>query len=266
MRCSAYCTANSYNLNAIADYFRMDGYNVKFYRTVLYIHHPKSQAEIFFFNLGCLVSWGLTNRGEKKLLSTIKLFERDPLPVPEKDYFVYHYGDETSITTHDRFNVDIITLESDDVSIMLALSYGIAHSVKLQIYEESVIKTINKYTPIPKALAINGRISLSKKAIAKSMGEIFLERSYVNLSSEYLDMPEYFWRYPRVEIYYIQVEKFLDIKSRVSSLNQRLNILQELFDVLSAQLQHSHTTMLEIIIVLLILIEVVLGLLPFFHK
>ncbi len=261
MRCAAYCIAESLNLNAIFAFLKQQNYVVKLYRGVLYAAHPESKAELFFFKLGSFVSWGLARVQELAMLKQLKSFMINPIENIEIDYFMYAYGDRTTLRTHHRFNVDVITLEDDDLEIKLAISYGLAQSVKLESYEESVQKTIRDNSNLPHELASKGKISLSGKAISQRIGEIYLERSSVNLNSEYLDMPEYFWQFPRLENYYVMTEKFLDITRRVNSLNQRLDVLHGLLDMLNSQLQHQHSSMLEVIIIVLLLIEIVLGLL-----
>jgi uncharacterized Rmd1/YagE family protein len=101
---------------------------------------------------------------------------------------------------------------------------------------------------------------LPQKEISRRMGQIFLARNYINLNSEYLAIPEYFWEHPSYEDYYEMVEKFLDIPSRVAALNQKLDVLHELFEMLTSQLQHRHASILEMIIILLIFIETVINL------
>lgn len=260
MRCSAYCTAESYNLFLIADYYKKQNYTTKFYRDVLYVIHPEKNGEIFLFLIGCYVSWGLSSREERAMVKQLNKFATNPLEVIEIDRFIFNYGEKTSLHSHDRFNADVITLEDEDVQIKTAISYGLAQSVKLESYEESVQKTIKINRTLPHELAVKGRISLSRKAISQRIGEIFLERSSVNLSSEYLDMPEYFWQLPRLEIYYAMTEKFLDLPRRVTSLNQRLDVLHGLLEMMNNQLQNRHSTILEFIIISLILIEIILSL------
>lgn len=259
MRCAAYCIAESLNLSAIFAELKQQNYVVKLYRGVLYAAHPESHAELFFFKLGSFVSWGFTRREEQAMLKQLKDFMINPIENIEIDYFMYAYGDRTTLRTHHRFNVDVITLEDDEMEIKLAISYGIAQSVKLESYEESVQKTIRANNNLPHDLASKGKISLSGKAISKRIGEIYLERNSVNLNSEYLDMPEYFWQFPRLENYYVMTEKFLDITRRVNTLNQRLDVLHGLLDVLNSQLQHRHSSMLETVIIALIFIEIILN-------
>lgn len=266
MRCVAYCTATSYKLNAIADFCKAKRYLVKFSRNVLHVTKQGASWDLYFFYHGCFVAWGLKKIQERAYLEQMKNFEIDSLEFPEVSYFTFRLGQGTKIIPHSRFNADVIILNTDEAEntqVKLAISYGLAQSVKLEAYEESIQKTINYNQQIPIDLAKFGKISLSRRAISKRMGEIFLERSVVNLTSESFDVPEYFWQYPQLESYYVMTEKFLDITKRVNSLNRKLDILHELFEVLNNQLQHRYSSMLETIIILLIAIEIVLT---FFHR
>lgn len=42
-------------------------------------------------------------------------------------------------------------------------------------------------------LAKTGKISLTQKDIAKKIGELFIQRNNVNLTSDLLDTPAFFW-------------------------------------------------------------------------
>jgi uncharacterized Rmd1/YagE family protein len=262
MRCTSYCTAGSYKLAAIADFFKAEQYSTQLYRNVLHLTKKNQQWHVFLFANGCLVTWGLRKLQEQQLLTQIKVFSVDPLEEIETDRFIYKIADATKIRPHQRLNADVITIdaeETDNVQLKLAISYGLAQSVKLQSYESSIEKTVNNNQHISVELAKTGKISLSRKLISRRIGEIFLERSSVNLTGEYFDVPEYFWQYSNLENYYIMTEQFLDIPKRVAALNHKLNVLHELFDMLNNQLQHRHSSMLEIVIILLIFIEIVLN-------
>jgi uncharacterized Rmd1/YagE family protein len=247
-------------LNRLFNYFKAKKYGTMLYRDVLHVNKPYDGGDIFFFSHGCFVSWNLKRKQEQQLLKDIKPHSIDPIDKIETDYFSYRLGEETSLETHERFNADVITLESDNVQIKLAISYGLAESIKLEYYEELIQNTIRKNSQLPEELAKTGKILLSRKSISQRMGEIFIEMSSVNLNSGYLDIPDYFWRYPNLENYYTVTEKFLDITRRVNALNQRLDVLHQFFDMLTGQLQFQHTSLLEMIIILLILIEIIISL------
>lgn len=260
MRCVSFCTAGSYDLPALANLFKRKDYLIRQSRDVLYVTSIKKSHDLFFFSHGCFVTWGLTKRQELKWVEQIKEYSKDILPLVEIDQFCYRLGEETTIDTHERFRVDIITLDSDNPQIKLAISYGLAQSIKLEAFEDAIQDAIRKNAYLPSEIATRGVISLSRRDTFKRMGEIFLARSSINLNSEFLDTPEFFWRNPNLEEFYILIKKFLDIPSRVMALNQKLEVLQELFDILNSQLQHRHSSMLEIIIILLIAIEIGISL------
>lgn len=261
MRCVSYCIAKELQANAIAAVLKPQAnYQTKFYRNVLHIAVLDGAGDIFCFPQGCIVFWGLHRRQEQELIELLRTFSNFPLEKFEMDSFSFHMGAETQIYTHQRFNVAVIELGAANVPAKLAISYGLAQSIKLAAYEDAIEKTVNANKSISEQLSVQGKISLSRRAILRRMGEIFVERSYVNLSSEYLEVPEYFWQYANLETYYVLVEKYLDVPRRVAALNRKLDVLHEIFDMLNNQLQHRHSSMLEMIIIGLIVFEIILSL------
>lgn len=247
----------------ISNYFKKRGYFTRISRDHVHITSLKKPGDIFFFNHGSFVCWGFKKSFEDKVLEVVGQFATQPLSHIETDHFYYEYGDETSIDTHEKLRLDIMTLASDDSQIKLAISYALSQSITLESFEEAIKLAIQQNRKLPEEIAARGEISLSRRAIFKRMGEIFIARSSINLSIEYLDVPEFFWRNPNLEVYYIMVKKFLDIPSRVMALNQKLDLLQELLDILNSQVQHSHSSLLESIIILLIVVEIIISLFQF---
>lgn len=260
LRCVAFCPAESYKISAIAVAFRAQGYAIRAFRKVLCVSHPDKPGYFFIFSYGCLVTWGLSRISAQQLLEQLQPFAVNVLVRTEIAKFVYCFGESTEIASHERFNIDILTLESDSMQLKLAISYGIAQSIQLESYESAVQKTIEENAHFPQQLARRGAILLSQKAISKKMGEIFLARSSINLNSEYLAVPDYFWEHSSLEEYYHMSAKFLDITNRVAALNQKLDVLHELFEILTGQLQHQHSSILEIVVICLIFSEIVISL------
>lgn len=262
-RCVSFCTAGSYDLLGLANFFKKKGYFTRLSRDVLQVSNAKRQGDIFFFNHGCFVAWGFKKSFEDKLLEYVKEFAINPVSPIEIDHFYFLYGEETVIDTHEKFRLDIITLASQDDQVKLAISYGLAQSIKLEVFEEQIKDAIKRNSALPEEIESRGTISLSRRAIFKRMGEIFIARSSINLNIEYLDVPEFFWRNPNLEPFYTMTNKFLDIPSRVMALNQKLDVLQELLDILNSQVQHRHSSLLESIIILLIAVEIIISLFQF---
>ncbi len=257
MRCTCYCTASSYDIPRLFQYLQRLG-STQLFRDVIHIQikeNKRPKGDIFYFSYGAIVCWGFLEEEEKEILHSVKEFEKESLAKIELDEFTYVYANAIKIEE------DEILLHNKSTLTKLAISHGIAQSVKLSTFEELIQKTIEHSKRLPLDLAQKGKISLSRKEISKKMGEIFIERNYINLHSEILDIPEFFWDYPELEPFYRKAAYYLDVSKRVEVLNKRLNLVHELFEILSSELNHQHTSRLEMIIILLILIEVSLGLL-----
>ncbi|RHZ07152.1 hypothetical protein DYB37_013799 [Aphanomyces astaci] len=153
---------------------------------------------------------------------------------------------------------DVITLSSFRSSEKIAISFAMAQSCKLDVFEERVEDSTKETRHIPQTLAETGEIKkYSQKDISQLIGRLFIERSDINLNSDMLDDPDFFWDDDEYQPLYKKMMKYLDVDNRVHILNTRLDILRELLDVLSQQLARQHDTKLEWIVIWLIVAEVV---------
>jgi uncharacterized Rmd1/YagE family protein len=99
-------------------------------------------------------------------------------------------------------DTDAIAIANDVLNIpedaptkqRLAVSFAIAQSTILAIFESRVYKLIEDYKYIPEALAAYGKIHLSGRQLGKMIGDVFVIRHDVNLHTEILDIPDFFWK------------------------------------------------------------------------
>lgn len=82
----------------------------------------------------------------------------------------------------------------------------------------------------------------------------------MNLHSDILDAPVFIWDHPEYESLYNLTINDLELHARTAVLNRRLDIVKELFEMMRDELTNRHSTMLELIIITLIMIEVFLTL------
>ncbi|MDZ5761229.1 RMD1 family protein [Lyticum sinuosum] len=267
-QCLSYCAGDSYDLLAISEHFTKEGYAHSVYgRDVLHLdaevvgmNQDSSKGDIFIYSYGCAVFWGLERLNEERMVNMLREFLDKPLSKLVVDRCNYSVNPNIDSAFIDN-ELDEICLQKHDIYITLAFSYGLSQSVKLGSFEESVQKTIKENTQIPESLINSGKISLSKKDLAKKIGILFSERNLVSLNKEFFDTPDFFWRRPKYEPYYEMSLKFIDLKQRVQILNNRLDVIHELYGIVSAELQHAHSLRLELIVILLIFIEVILAVL-----
>lgn len=258
MRCISICSAESYNIDELARFLREEELEPKFYGDLVQvqIEVEDRQADIFIFPYGCVTIWGAEEEEAQTFLKALKPFEINSLDNAIEDHCSFIYGQETTIIEEE----DQIILESDDVLIKLSFSHALSQSVKLIGFEKSVDHTIETSRYLPHELAQKGKISLTGTKLAQKMGELFAKRTSINLYSDILDTPEFFWKRPKYEPYYLMANSYMDIEARLDILNKRLNVIHELYEILSNELKHHHSSRLEIVIVILISIEIVIGL------
>lgn len=243
--------------------------------------------DIFLFRFGCMVCWGgFTRDPLEEARKLLKPFLQRPLTSDHVEEENMEYvdeqhrpGDVQDIDDEENYlsepehreavtipvKSDQIILTTKDPLERLAHSYAMAQSVRLNVFENAVERSIAHTRSIPETMAETGEVNIDTRELSKQMGGLLVLRCDVNLHTDILDTPEIFWDEERFEPHYVACRGYLDVDKRVEILNQRLGILKDLYDLLQNGLNVKHGNKLEWIIIILILVEVVLELLELMH-
>ncbi|OWB74281.1 hypothetical protein B5S31_g4068 [[Candida] boidinii] len=155
-------------------------------------------------------------------------------PVPEHDIETeeFHFEYDKDISTPRIYN-DMITLKSGDHLIKLTISHAIAQSTKLSLFESKMSTILNSISRLPKTLAITGKLqNFTRQKLFIKTGKLFQIRNEVNLSSNVLDTPEYFWSIePGLHPLYGAIREYLEIDQRVEVINDRCKLFLDFFDI-----------------------------------
>lgn len=265
IRCYACCNAELYNMSAIYNYLKKGELNFVRIEEVLFLekNYQYNDVQVFLFHFGCTVIWNANESQEKDILSMVEKFIEKKLPnndnYLDESEVVQCIYDPCSDQNQIKEDTDQIILNSDNRFTKLAVSYAISQSVKLNFLENSVNSLLRNTQPIHEELSVKGKTSLSKKQISKKMGNLFHEKYLINMHSDMIDIPEVFWNNPNYEPLYIMTAKFHDIHSRQSILNKRLRIVEDLYNLLSSELNAKRSNRMELIIIVLITIEVLFA-------
>lgn len=168
---------------------------------------PTSQ-EIFIFDFGSCVFWSF-KKGEDA--AYVNLFRKhitkgligvEEFSSGEDDMAFYtHDGDDLNP------DLNIISIANEVFSLpenispkqRLSISFAIAQSSVLSIFESRIQKLVEEYKHIPEDMAANGKSNLSERQLGTMIGEVFVIRHDVNLHSEILDTPDFFWKQEDIE-------------------------------------------------------------------
>ncbi|KAI4162153.1 MAG: hypothetical protein LQ342_004171 [Letrouitia transgressa] len=218
------------------------------------VHTP----EVFLFDYGTVVIWGMTLAQEERFLKDISKFETEKLApddVQTEDFNFYYTREYQP-----RIYNDFISLwDKRNYMTKLAISHALSQSVKTSLFEDLLSTTIEATRPLPEQLALTGRIALSNKEILKQIGQLFILRIGIHLQGSVLDSPELMWAEPRLQPLYDAVRKYLEMNQRVGLLTERLEVLGDLLAVLKDQVGKRHGEYLEWIVIVLIAAEILVS-------
>ena len=204
------------------------------------IHTP----EIFLFEYGTVVIWGMTLAQEQRFLHDLSKYEVDKLAPDEvqTENFNFYYTREYQARIYNDF---ISLREKKNYMTKLAISHALAQSVKTSLFEDLLSTTIAETHPLPQQLALTGRIALSRTQITQQIGQLFILRINIHLQGSVLDSPELMWAEPQLEPVYGAMRSYLEMDQRVGLLTERLEVLGDLLAMLKEQVGTRHGEYLE---------------------
>ncbi|KAJ4991005.1 Sad1-interacting factor 3 [Stagonosporopsis vannaccii] len=221
-------------------------------------------GEMFVFSYGVVVFWNFTEKQEKDILADLTFsFNHTGIqiatrPLTESDFETeeFHFEYNPEIPRPRVYN-DMITLKSGDHMIKLAMSHAIAQSTKLSLFEEGMNRTMLAAQYVPKRLALTGKLGMRRTDVVKMIGQLFTSRVDVNLSSNLLDDPAFFWdSEPTLHPLYTAVREYLEIKPRIQVLNERCQVFLDLGEILSDSISDKKMTRITWIIIFLIVVSI----------
>ncbi len=253
-QCIVSASASNFNLPEFIKTFQ-GKYNLKSYQEIVYLEYDS--GHVFIFPYGTLVCWYLSDNDYQKVLDLINPFKTNEIDKIYKETY------RLNINQNIKISENTIYLNQNSVMSMLAISYALAQSEKLGVFEHKINELITEIQPLYQYLGKYGKIALSRNKISKKIGQLFSVRSFINLHMSILDTPDFFWEREELEPAYQQAVLYLELKPRMHALNARMGIIQELYDVLHNELQTKLSHRLEWIIIVLIFIEVILSLIRY---
>ncbi|NXK73253.1 RMND1 protein, partial [Amazona guildingii] len=270
MQCTAFATADEYHLGNLCHDLTSHGYVEitslpRDAANVLVMGTEKSAKEddpgmIFFFREGAVVFWNVEEKSMRSVMQVLEQHEIQPYEVAlvhwENEELNYRIGEGQSklhkgeILLNSELDIDEVILQK------FAFSNALCLSVKLAIWESLLDNFVESIQSIPEILKSRRKVKLSHADVMQKIGELFALRHRINLSSDLLITPDFYWDREKLEELYDKTCQFLNINRRVKVMNEKLQHCMELTDLMRNHLNEKHALRLEWMIVILITIEV----------
>lgn len=230
-----------------------------------FVPDAKHFAEMFVFSYGVVVFWNFTEQQEKNILADLLFAERESgvslvtRPLGQSDFETeeFHFEYSADIKRPRVFNDMITLLPRSDHMVKLTISHAIAQSTKLCFFEERMSETMVNAQHVPKRLALTGELNMTRTEIVKILGRLFKSRVDINLSSNILDVPNFFWdSEPTLHPLYVAIREYLEIDPRIKVLNERCRVFLDLAEILSDSVADAKMSSITWIIIILIIVSI----------
>ncbi|KAL7493034.1 hypothetical protein ACHAWT_002344 [Skeletonema menzelii] len=220
-----------------------------------------SMPEVFIFGSGAVVFWNFPGaEAELKFMQKHLFSHEDLIGLKHDAESIDNANDEMGFCYGEAFkwHRDVVQLQTRDASEKLAVSFAVAKSANLSIYEAKLEKAIERNSHIPEHMASAGELHMTRKQVNVEIGRLFLLNNAINLETNLLDVPEDFWEDDRFEPEYKQSMKYLDCDNRIAIIDKRLAVLKDLHSILMDAAHNVHASVLEWIIIILIVVEILI--------
>ena len=266
----AMASAEAYNLKEIYKFLPKNSCEIIGNEVIRYAVNNKNW---FIFKYGSFVGWGVSESDVTNLRKSLKTFEINPSKYQEFEQldFVVNATIDESLFLSEGNGIIAIAGERQSINFdQLAFSHGIANSVKLAILETELEDFITQIRDLPELLSSKNRykttLSFNRRDALNRLSKLLKFRAHLNLHSGLLETPDLYWDDSLLESHFSSISDELDIKSRVNTLNKKLDYAKDIAELLKDYLTERHSLNLEWCIIILIAIEVVFGLPQFFRE
>ncbi|XP_078680126.1 required for meiotic nuclear division protein 1 homolog [Branchiostoma floridae x Branchiostoma belcheri] len=286
--CIAYTTAEEYDLEGLeTDIRRLDIFRVMKMPQdafdVVHVRHdpePQSdggqvdrrstQGDIFFFRDGMVVFWNVEDQTMREVRQMLEQYERNPYNIAlvewENEQMNYSYTQNSTLLSNGDIQLSSSAAELDMILEKYTFSNAMALSVKLAIWEAWLDDYVDSIMYIPELLREGKRLKMSRPKVMQKIGELFALKYRINLGSDLLITPDFYWDREHLEGLYLKTCRFLNIPGRTTVVNEKLRHCQELAELMRTHLSERHSLRLEWMIIALIAIEVLFEIVRIFIR
>lgn len=223
----AYATADEYDLESLHTALtKQDLYETrKFYtehgQDVLHVRskynvESTEPRDIFFFREGSVVLWNCSEPEAKTILRNLRQFEIGPyddnIVKEEKEIMSYAYVDkQLGNLKNETFYIQ----SNEDGNLeKYTFSNAMTSSVKLGIWESLLENYIDGLANVTSDLKNGRRIRISRASILQKTGELFALKHLINLDSELLETPDFYWDREALEQLFNKTSSYFSIPKR----------------------------------------------------
>ena len=223
--------------------------------------YRKGGGFVVIFRYGAVVLIGLTPQEEEAAIADLSAQTPQPATIEEERAgFEIHPDKDEGATASGFFYIRELT-----TAHALVLADILAKSVALARYEREIASVFDTIEPAASTLAVSGRLPRARKALLQLIGSALLAQHRVSGRIAFAEKPDVLWENPELGRLYARLEDEYEIIERGTLLNGKVRVVGSAAETVADLIDTARSARLELLIVILILAELIIGAVTLFR-
>jgi len=214
------------------------------------------EGYVTLFRYGVAVLTGLTPEQEEELLAELRPRVSRPVVPPEEEVglIAIDPDKDDQVVPGGPISLRAFTPER-----LIVIADALSKSVVLARDERDVSGVFDVVEPFARELYDTGSIAGGRRAILKHIGNTLLVQQRVSGRVAVVEKPDVVWDRYDLERLSVRLQDEYELKERDAALSRKLAVIAETAEVLTDIIDTKRSLRLELIIVVLIAVELLIG-------
>ncbi len=213
----------------------------------------KRDSYLFLFRFGCVAFFNFSETDIVIELQKLKDALGKGVDEPPLETYEIRLGEPAGV----EFEHTVIKRLTRDHVAVTALT--VAQSAALDFLERTTEQVLDTSSTLFVNVASQGRLPMDLKNLLKLIGSTVNTRQDIVSKLAILDAPDETWKSKELDKLYRDVRDNFEIDLRFRAVDRKLTLLQDNIELLADLTNYQRANALEMLIILLIFIEIVLG-------
>lgn len=223
----------------------------------------QSNTELFYalpnkkfmaiFNNGVISFANFEKADIDNILRRIKPYIKNP-EENISETITIKFKDESNVS----FSEDTLYVpkEFDSNDLLKIVMYDLSQTVAIDYYSKISETLISEVEKFASELEKKGKISISKKKMNKFIGKSLNTKNKIVSNLYIWDVPDIAWDDESLDIVHATLNKTFDLPNRIKELQYTIDVVDDNLETFRGMYEHKHSSFLEIVVIILIIIEI----------
>jgi uncharacterized Rmd1/YagE family protein len=206
----------------------------------------------YYFNFGVMVFTGYTEDEIKWAIKTVQPYQRNTLTNLLRDDHEIDVQEGKQIV----FDFAKLILDKVDEKVIRITMFNLAQSVALDHYHGVTENLLTEVKGFANQLEATGKLKISRKNMMRFLGRALNTQNEIAENIYIFDAPDQVWDDEYLDKLHQGLIKHFDLRVRFSEIEYTLRIIEDNLSVFREIINQRESSLLELIIIVLILVEV----------